>query len=459
MKIFSIFFILSIIFIPRIVFGGVIINEIMYDIEGSDTGLEWIEVLNNGSEPVDLSVWKLYENETNHSLNLFNGSDSFIKASGYAVISDNAEKFLANWPEFSGTVFDSSFSLKNDGEILIIRNDIGEDIDSVDYLPEWGASGDGNSLQLKSDKWETGSPTPGASNGATSAAESGTTSQSLASVAVSAFLSAPQIYAFSGDDTVGVTGSILEFNGVALGLKKEPLLNARFLWNFGDGSSKEGKNVAHTYNYPGDYIVFLDVSSGEYGASSRTNVKIIKNELKISDVKIMSDGYSLIELYNESESEIDVSYWMLKSENAFFSFPKNSIIMAGGKLSLPSSLTKLSVTLNSHIYLIYPNGSIAYSWNADSKSVINNSLKTDMVSSLIQDKDAISDNSGGEEAAEESLHGDAYDYAEDNQQANVLSFSANDGDGMSNKWIFFAIGLVIISVFGVVLSRHFNKIN
>ncbi len=454
---FFLFFILPI-FIPQVVFGGVIINEIMYDLDGTDTEREWIEIKNNGNEAIDLSSWKLYENKTNHSLNLFKGNDSFIPASGYAVIADNAEKFLADWPEFSGIVFDSSFSLKNDGETLIIKDDIGNDIDKVDYLPEWGAGGDGNSLQFKDGKWVAGFPTSGFSNDGTLIAEEGILSQTPVSSSVAVPV-APQIYAFSGGDRSGTAGSILEFEGMALGLKKEPLSNARFLWNFGDGSSKEGKNVAHIYNYPGNYIVFLDVSSGEYSASSRTNVKIVENKLKISGIKIMPGGESLIELANESESEADLSYWLLKSENTFFSFPKNSIIGAGETLSFASSLTNLNMTLDSRVELLYPNGSVAYPFQVDSNQPINNSSATDTTSPLsLVDNNVISDKDEDKKITEEPVSADTYDYPKENQQANVLSLPAK-GKGMGNKWVFLIAGLGVITVSGVILMRRSNKIN
>jgi hypothetical protein len=38
---------------------SVIINEIMYDPEGTDTGFEWIELKNVSSEPVDLKMWSI----------------------------------------------------------------------------------------------------------------------------------------------------------------------------------------------------------------------------------------------------------------------------------------------------------------------------------------------------------------------------------------------------------------
>jgi hypothetical protein len=43
------FLVMAFLFMPS-VSGAVLINEIMYDLSGSDTGREWIEIYNNGSD-------------------------------------------------------------------------------------------------------------------------------------------------------------------------------------------------------------------------------------------------------------------------------------------------------------------------------------------------------------------------------------------------------------------------
>lgn len=42
----GIFLLLLLIFIPFPLFAQVVINEIMYDLEGSDDGREWVEIKN-----------------------------------------------------------------------------------------------------------------------------------------------------------------------------------------------------------------------------------------------------------------------------------------------------------------------------------------------------------------------------------------------------------------------------
>src|SRR5258708_21866234 len=120
------------------------ITEIMYDPEGADTGREWIEVYNDGSA-ADLSKWKFFEGGTNHGLVSAQG-DATIPNGGYAVIADNPQKFLLDFPSYSGALFDSSFSLKNTRETLALKDVLLAIVASVTYDPPWGAVGDGNSL-------------------------------------------------------------------------------------------------------------------------------------------------------------------------------------------------------------------------------------------------------------------------------------------------------------------------
>jgi len=147
---------------PAPQFFPIIINEIMYDLEGSDDGREWIEIFNTGTSEVDLTNWSFYEKETNHKLTLIRGTAT-LSANGYAIIADNAEKFLEDHPNYSGTLFDSAFSLSNTREKIAIKNgDL--IIDEVTYESSWGANGDGNSLQKFDNQWLAAPPTPGRKN-------------------------------------------------------------------------------------------------------------------------------------------------------------------------------------------------------------------------------------------------------------------------------------------------------
>lgn len=167
LKVF-IFLIISVgIFLPKPLSASsnIVINEIMYDLEESDTDREWVEILNLGSDSVDLTNWRLEEGGTNHTLTLKQG-DINLGPGNFALIVDNYDKFIQEHAGFSQTVIDSSFSLLNTGEILRIKDSAdGNIIDEVNYSSDWRAAGDGNSLQRQSDgSWLSAQPTPGEQN-------------------------------------------------------------------------------------------------------------------------------------------------------------------------------------------------------------------------------------------------------------------------------------------------------
>ena len=90
---FGLFLLVSVLFLSSAA-SALMITEIMYDLPGSDSGNEWIEVYNNESVSVNLSGWKFYEAGVNHGLSLLNGT--FVLDDGdYAIIVDDMDGFFA----------------------------------------------------------------------------------------------------------------------------------------------------------------------------------------------------------------------------------------------------------------------------------------------------------------------------------------------------------------------------
>lgn len=362
---FRILFIFALVFYPFVSSASVVISEIMYDLEGADGGREWLEVFNNGSEAVDLSGWRLYEADVNHKINLIKETDNFVlPASGYVVIADDAAKFSADWPNFSGKIFGSSFSLSNAGENLILRNSELTDIDSVSYNSGQGANGDGNSLQKINSNWVASKPTLGAENSGAGQFQQSEQTQNSPAPQVSAGRTyvppekLPHIKADAGKDRTTLVGVLTEFRGKAYGLTDEPLDGARFLWNFGDGASRDGQNIEHSYSYPGKYIVVLDVISGEYSASDTFTMDVLQNGIYISE--IMPGPDSFVELTNELEKEIDISRWQISAGGKIFSLPKNTFIPAKSSLAFSAATMGINLLNNqSKVELLYPGNFLA----------------------------------------------------------------------------------------------------
>ncbi|MBN1385835.1 lamin tail domain-containing protein [Candidatus Woesearchaeota archaeon] len=126
-----------------ILFAGfvhaLVINEIMYDPAGTDSGHEWVELFNEQTS-VDMTGFRFYEGGSAHSLTLIQGSGT-LPAGSYAIITDDADQFLLDFPSFSGTLFDSTWSsLSNTGELLEMRDASDLVMDSVFYNSSWGGA-------------------------------------------------------------------------------------------------------------------------------------------------------------------------------------------------------------------------------------------------------------------------------------------------------------------------------
>lgn len=122
------------VFFPACVLAGesdVIINEIAA-YESSD--YEWIELFNRGTEKVDLTGWKFFEEGANHKLTVFRG-DFTIDPGEYFIVANDAAKLAAKYPAYTGTIFDSSWSsLSEKGEVIGLKSSKSVKIEQFTFL-------------------------------------------------------------------------------------------------------------------------------------------------------------------------------------------------------------------------------------------------------------------------------------------------------------------------------------
>lgn len=360
-------------FSPLQSFASVSISEVMYDPAGADDGHEWVEVYNSGAS-FDLSKWKLFEGGTNHGISAYAGG-STLATGGYAVLVDNPSKFLTDWPQFSGQIFDTVFSggLNNtNGEALILRNDSLVDIDSITYSPTLGANGDGNSLQKVGSSFTAFSPTPGSAisggsppstsgGGSTSTETSGSSSaSSTSSNSGGSYFIEPKISVSAGGDRVVVASAGTVFEGRVQGLKGEAISNARLVWNFGNGESLEGRSVLYAFPYPGRYAVILDASSEIYSATVRFTVTVVPAQVSVTEVN--SD---FVEITNNSNIELNLGLWQLSADGQTFRFPANTILFPHESVAISNIATRLAPSSPRAVTLLYPNGTLAAAYGAE----------------------------------------------------------------------------------------------
>ena len=344
-------------------FAQVIITEVMYDVEGSDTDREWVEVFNSGSGAVDLSAWKLFEANSSHTITPISGGNA-LASGAYAVITDNAPTFLTDHPSFSGQLFDSTFSLSNTGETLALHDANGNEKDSLAYTAG-GAAGDGNTLQrtsITSAALVAAVASPGSGvltvSGIANTTANNTSSDTQSIVppqeASGGGLVEPQIIAYAGKDRAVVVGADALFDGEAFTKSGEPLepKGIRFLWNFGDGKIAEGSRVRHAWTHPGRYVLTLDVSASKNNASHRI---IVTAKPALLAVSTLEDGSMVVE--NKNDNELDLSFWHVRSGEHLFTIPEDTVVLVKEKIIIPPESLGFKTGLD--VTLLYPNGEVA----------------------------------------------------------------------------------------------------
>lgn len=257
--------------LPLSAFASVIISEIMYDLPGSDSGREWIELYNAGPA-LDIGSWRLLEDGAHHKLSSLGGT--VIPQNGYAIIADSSEIFLSEHPSFSGIIFDSVFSLSNVGEEIVLEDQTFTTVDRVSYTSSLGAQGDGMSLSRSGSVFVSGTPTPGSNHTEVVTPPVSAIPSSTVKEVTRGTVTDSGITVTAGGDRESVVGTPLSFEAEAFGFKNEPLMNMRFFWSFGGGELKEGKQTMHTYVTPGTYPVNVVATNGVYTAETNIMVTI-----------------------------------------------------------------------------------------------------------------------------------------------------------------------------------------
>ena len=383
--------------------SGVVINEVMFDPAGGDTGGEWVELFNSGDQDADVSGWEIYPDGTGY----------VTIPNGFSI---GAKKFMLIHLRSSGnnsptdvyqTNASSNMSNTSGSAVLFSAEPRGND--TMKSFVQWGKAGEtwesdaekaglwskgtfidlnsfaeGNSLALQQDGIISGgknawyistvptpkaantegpsgspSPVPSPSSSPSPTAESSTPSSSAAMHASPI----KTIKAYAGEDLHSMVGAMISFLGRAKGINDESLdSSARFSWNFGDGETQDGRSVAHTYRIPGTYLAGLYVSSGEYTASDYARVEISPNLVSISDVILGTDGY--IRLKNSSDIEADIGGWNIRNSigNAFV-VPSHTMMARHGDIAVMNNITGLLQDAASlPLTVSYPNGIAAFTY-------------------------------------------------------------------------------------------------
>ncbi|MBI5421056.1 MAG: lamin tail domain-containing protein [Parcubacteria group bacterium] len=159
--------------------GTLIINELMYNPDGSDLKREWVEIKNTSLSPITIKDWRINDG-TNHQIKNDAHPDYFtILPNEFVIFASDITTFLSEHIGFGEKVFDTVLDLKNtNGHVTLLDNNK-TIIDDITYQSSSGADGNGKTLERLSNtsaEFHESSlvgGTPGKENGSTSSPQAG----------------------------------------------------------------------------------------------------------------------------------------------------------------------------------------------------------------------------------------------------------------------------------------------
>lgn len=352
-------FITGLFVFPAAAEASVIINEIMYNPEGADSGREWVELYNEGESEVTIvggsgsGSWRLVDS-SNHTITDPQGGVGrgtlTIPAQGYLVLASDPSTVMN---EYSGdyAVAKASLTLNNTGTTVSLIDGSGKTVDSVTYSSSEGGSDNGTSLQLASDSWLQALPTPAAPNATESYSPPVKETSSKSNTTANPGYVAPplpQVFADAGDDRTVIVGADAKFVATAYDRDRDVITYAKFYWNFGDGASAEGPEVMHHFSYPGRYAVELTVTNTKIKSVSRITVTAEPASLLLA--QLPNGGVSV---QNKSDRDLDISFWIIKDGEQSFTLPEHSVVLKGAAVNIAATTLGFEAQ---EAKLYYPNG-------------------------------------------------------------------------------------------------------
>lgn len=325
--------------IPSLAQAAVIINEVAWMGSTVSANHEWIELKNTGTDSIDVSGWKLAD-----GMNLVIELAGVIPAGSYAVLERSSEDSA------SGTAFlIYTGALVNSGATLSLTRADGGLEDQIAGGENWQNIGGDNvtkeTAQYTTGGWVTGAGTPGTSNsgvpkstegsgnssGSTSSgngSKNGIMKSSPADETVRLTLPGVTLSLAVEGQKVGYVHQPIKFLVTPSGVGKTIAESLVYDWNFGDGLVAYGKEVAHSFHYPGKYVVTV------YGLYKRQE-QVTRHEITILPValSLTRSKKGEIQIHNDAPYEIDISQYRVTGSTSF-TFPDYSVLLPNQTITL-----------------------------------------------------------------------------------------------------------------------------
>ncbi len=368
---------------------SVVINEIAWMGTTTDYHDEWIELYNVSNQPVDLTNWTIKASDGTPTIKIaaVSGPNTIIPARGFFILERTDDTTL------NDIIADQIYTgeLKNSCEILELQNDSENTIDSLGCSPDGWFAGNNTTKQTMERKnptlpgndstsWQDSALPGGTPKELNSLGEAptpdtdeppaetpdGTASSTLTSSPPSGDSTtdhSPE--ANAGPDIIALANQDIAFDATQSSDPDGDSLTYR--WNFGDGTTSDKPTVNHSYQYPGTYIVVLEVNNGQSNSFDQLTVTIYSSSIFISEFMPAPGGADQdnewIELYNDSGQMVDLSGWQVDDADGGskpFTLPKNTLLAGHQYLVLQRPTTKIALNNDTDsVRLLYPTGQVA----------------------------------------------------------------------------------------------------
>lgn len=367
------------IFIPINMSADIVINEVYYDPDGTDTGLEYIILYNAGDSDVDLSGWDLDPSSAPY----YTFPSFTLSAQNFVAVHINTTGTNANNDFYAG---ESTGMHNAKGPIALFNSTTHSITTIVDYI-EYGEGGqineskavsagiwtaedfipdvdEGKAIKLKIDGQDNNSSNDWEEAEPLITEEEPTPSEETPTETPPIIAGNNPPIANAGNNIIGFIGQEIKFDGTK---SSDPDKDELFYsWNMGDGKLIEKPVFTYKYLYPGTYLVSLMVYDGRNYAWDTITIKIQSQEVTINEFIPNPEGVDeeneWIEIFNSSNSIVDISGWQLDDEASGsqpFIFPKNSLIAPQGYVVFSRQITKIALNNDKDkVRLLLPEGMV-----------------------------------------------------------------------------------------------------
>ncbi len=351
------------------------VSEIQYDPAGADTDREWLEIYNDSSTTIKLTDYKFFEANTNHTIS--KTTEENISPGEYAVLVQDVAKYKIDNPNNALKIFTSSFSLSNSGESLALKDKSLNSIFTVDYTNFLTNTGNGTTINFKNGS-AVNSGTTSTSTTATTTTQTATSTSAGETFQPtyfgrSYFPESEKILVNAGKNMQVLVGQEVNFSASAKTGENKELTSPTFFWSFGDATSAEGKSAKHDFKFIGEYVVVVEVYSNGNKETDRVYIKVIEPDVKLAIVT--KKDLRAVNVFNNSNFEINLGNLVLNSSTTKYSLPKNFSILGKRGVDIAFETLKFATTTKG-VNLNFENGKKIVEFYENASSTDSSILST-----------------------------------------------------------------------------------